>query len=161
MWPVSLDCPFLMAHTVISNVYFSCVLCIQCGQRLLIVHSWWPIRLSLTFISPVSCVSNVASVSWLFILDGPYGYLSRLFLLCLVYPMWPVSLHCSFLIAHTVISNVYFPCVLCIQCGQCLLIVQSWLPIRLSLTFISPVSCVSNVASVAWLFILDDPYDYL
>jgi hypothetical protein len=32
-----------------------------------------------------------------------------LFVLCLVYPMLPASLHCPFLIALSVFSNVYLP----------------------------------------------------
>ena len=78
--PVSLDCPFLIAPSVFSNVYFrpvscvpgvasfsglsildcpfcilyrlfsSCVLCTRCCQFLWIVHSWLPSRYSLMFI---------------------------------------------------------------------------------------------------------------
>ena len=49
--PVSLDCPFLFAPSVVSNVYFR----------------------------PVSCVPGVASVSGLSICDCPVGFLCRLF----------------------------------------------------------------------------------
>jgi hypothetical protein len=73
--PVYLACPFLMATSVISNVYLSCVLCVRCCQCLWLVHSWWPLQLSLTFICPVSCVSGVASVSGLSIHDGHFSYL--------------------------------------------------------------------------------------
>ena len=155
MLPVSLDCPFLIAlwlsltcicsvscvpnvasvsglsildcPLVISNVYLFCVLCTQCCQCLWIVHSWLP-----------------------------FGYLKRVFVLCLVYPMLPVSLDCPFLVAlwlsltsicsvfyvpnvasvsglsildcPLVISNEYLFCVLCTQYCQCLWIVHSWLP---------------------------------
>ena len=40
--PVFLDCQFLIAPSVFSNVY-------SCCQVLLIVHSWLPLRFSLTF----------------------------------------------------------------------------------------------------------------
>ena len=58
------------------------------------------------------------------------------FVLCLVYPMLPVSLDCLFLIAPWVFSNVYLSCVLCTLCCQCLWIVYSWLPLGFSLMFI-------------------------
>ena len=45
--------------------------------------------------------------------------------LCLVYPVLPVSLDCPFLIAPSVFSNIYFYCVLCAQCCQGLCIVHS------------------------------------
>jgi hypothetical protein len=59
MLTVPLDCPFLIAHSVFSNVYLSCVLCTQCWQYLWIVHSWSLPRFSLTSTWPVSCVINV------------------------------------------------------------------------------------------------------
>jgi hypothetical protein len=73
MLPVSLDCPFLIAPSVFSNVYLLLTVC------------------------PVSCVPNVTSVS----LDCPFLIADRFYLtfiyylryvLCLVYPMLPVSL---------------------------------------------------------------------
>jgi hypothetical protein len=104
--PVSLACPFLMATSVISNVYLSCVLCrhwqhrthktqdkytleitevaIKNGQARDTgktgytrhrTNKRWPLQLSLTCICPVSCVSGVASVSGLSILDGHFSYL--------------------------------------------------------------------------------------
>jgi hypothetical protein len=51
--------------------------------------------------------------------------------------------------------------VLCAQFCQCLLIVQSWLPLLFSLTLICPVSCVPNVASVSWLSSLDCHFCFL
>jgi hypothetical protein len=47
---------------VLSCLFSSCVLCAQCWQCLWIVHSWLPIRFSLTFIK----VSKLRSVymSW-------------------------------------------------------------------------------------------------
>jgi hypothetical protein len=76
MLTVPLDCPFLIAHSVFSNVYMSYVLCTQCWQDLWIVHSWLSPRFSLTFICPLSCVFNVDSVSALSIPDCPLGFLS-------------------------------------------------------------------------------------
>ena len=60
--PVSLEYPFLIAPWVFSNVYFRCVLCTQCCQ-LLGISILLPLGSSLMFI----------------------------FVLCLVYPMLPVS----------------------------------------------------------------------
>ena len=78
---------------VFSNVYLSCVLCLVYPMLPVSLDSPSVITLwfSLTFICLVSCVSNVASVSRLCILDCPL-----------------------------VFSNVYLSCVLCIQCCQCL-----------------------------------------
>ena len=89
-----------------------------------------PLQFSLTFI-------YVAIVSGLFILDCPYSFLWRLFML-------PLSLYCPFLIAPTVSSHVYL-------CFHCLWIVHSWLPLQFFLTFI-------YVAIVSGLSILDCPY---
>ena len=80
---------------------------------------------------------------------------------CLVCPMLPVSLDCPFLIATSVFSNAYLSCVLCVQCCQCLLIVQSWQPLLFSLTLICPVSCMPNVAGVSWLSSLDCHFCFL
>ena len=132
MLPVSLDCPFLIAPSVFSNVYLSYVLYTQCWQCLWFVHSWLPIRFSLMFICPVSCVLNVDSTSGLSIFGRP-----------------------------SVFSNVYLACVSCTQCWQCLWIVHSWSSIRFSLTFICPVSCVLHAASVSWLSILNCPLGFL
>ena len=144
MLTVPLDCPFLIAHSVFSNIYLSCVLCTQCWQYLWIIHSWSPSWFSLTSTWPVSCEINVATAYGLSIFDCPFGFLKRLFVLCLAYSMLPVSLHCPFLIATSVFSIVYLSYVLCTQCWQCLWIVHSWLPIRFSLIFICPLSCVFN-----------------
>ena len=122
----------LISPSVFSNVYLSCVLCTICRQFLWIVHCWLPLRCSLTFICPVSCVLYVASFSGLFIVE------------------WP-----------SVFSNVYLSCVLCTICGQFLWIVHCWLPLRCSLTFICPVSCVLYVASFSGLFIVDCPFGVL
>jgi hypothetical protein len=63
------------------------------------------IRFSLTFISPVSCVLNVDSVSGFSILDGPLGFHLRLFVLCLAYLMLTVPLDCPFLMAPSVLTE--------------------------------------------------------
>ena len=99
MLPVSLDCPFSL-----------------------------PLRYSLTFICHVSCVPYVASFFKLSIFDCPFGILSHLFVLCLVYPMLPVSLGCTFL-----------------------------LPLRYSLTLVCPVSCVPYVTSFSGLYFFIAP----
>ena len=116
MFPLSLDCPFLIASTVFSHIY----LCCHC---LWIVHSWFPLQFPLTVI-------YAAIVSGFSILDCLYSFLSRLFML-------PLSLDCAFLIAPTVSSHDYLYC-------HCLWIVHSWLPLQFSLTFIY-VSIVSRL----------------
>ena len=161
MLPVSQDCLLLITPSVFSNVYLPCVLCTQCCQCLRIVYYWLHLRFSLTFICPVYCVPNVASVSGLSIIDYTFGVLYRLFALCIVYPMLPVSQDCLLLITPSVFSNVYLSCVLCTQCCQCLRIVHSWLLRRFSLTFICPVYCVPNVASVSGLSIVDYTFGFL
>jgi hypothetical protein len=49
MVSVSLDSPYLIASSVFSNIYLSCVLCTICCQFLWIHHTWLPLRFSLTF----------------------------------------------------------------------------------------------------------------
>jgi hypothetical protein len=75
MLPVSLDCPFLIAPLVFSNIYLSCVMCTLCCQFLWIVLFWLSLWYSLTFICPVSCVPYVASFSRLSFFDCPFGIL--------------------------------------------------------------------------------------
>ena len=175
--------------SVFSNVYLSCVLCVQCCQCLWIVHSWLPIRCSLTFICPVSCATIVASVwivhSWLphrfsqtficpvscvpnvavsldcSILITPIGFLKRLFVLCLVCPM----LRCLWIVQSwlppSVFSNVYLSCVLCAQCCGVSGLFNLDYPHRFSQTFICPVSCVPNVAVSLDCSILITPIGFL
>ena len=118
MLSLSLDCPFLIVPSVFSNVYLLPMVC------------------------PVLCISNVASVSVLFIFDWPlrfsltFVYYLR-YVICLVYPMFPVSLDCPFLIAPSVFSNVYL------------------------LPTVCPVSCVFNITNVSGLSILDCPFGFL
>ena len=122
-----------------------------------VVHFWLPLWYSLTFICPVSCVPYVVQFSGLSIFYCPFGIFWCLFVLCLVYPMLPVSLDCLFLIAPLVFSNVYLSCILCILCCQFLWIVHFWLPPWYSITFICPVSCVPYVARFSGLSIFDCP----
>jgi hypothetical protein len=186
MLPVSLDCPFLIATSVFSNAYLSCVLCVQYCRCLLIVHSWLPLLFSLSLICPVSCVSNVAQSrldnqetlatldtqdTWQIIVrenrSGNQEWTIKRHWQHLTHktqdkcPMLQVSLDCPVLIATSVFSNAYLSCVLCVQYCRCLLIVHSWLPLLVSLSLICPVSCVSNVAGVSWLSILDCHFCFL
>jgi hypothetical protein len=57
------------------------------------------LRFSLTLICSVSCVPSATIVSVLYIPDWSFGFPWRLFVLCLVYPVLPLSLECLFLIS--------------------------------------------------------------
>jgi len=91
-----------------------------------LVNVWWcptPIREHLDSPPDVGGVRVAHLYSFL-------CFVLFVFILCLVYPMLPVSLDCPFLIAPSVFSNVYLfclssSCVLCTQCCQCLWIVHS------------------------------------
>ena len=115
MLPVSLDClssiclECPMLPVSLDCLSSSCALNTQCCQCLWIVY-----------LRPVPWINNVASVFGLFI-----------FVLCLEYPMLPVSLDC--------LSS---SCALNAQCCQCLWIV-----------YLRPVPWMPNVASVSGLFI--------
>jgi hypothetical protein len=146
--PVSLACPFMMATSVISNVYLSCVLCARCCQCLWFVHStgqinvrdnwsghheWtrqrhWQHRTHKTQDKKTLEITEGAIMNGQATDTGNTGHTR--------------SLACPFLMATSVISNVYLSCVLCIRCCQCLWLVHSWWPLQLSLTCICPVSCV-------------------
>ena len=176
MLPVSLDCTFLLplrysltficpvscvpyvasfsglsffiAPSVFSNIYLpvSCVPYVASfsGLSFLIAPSVF------SFICHVSCVP------YLFV-DCPFGILSHLFVLCLVYPMVTVSLDCPFVIAPSVFSSIYLSCVLCTLCCQFLWIFHFCLSLRYSLTFICPVSCVPYVTSFSGLYFFIAP----
>ena len=132
------DCPFLIAPSVVSNVYLQCLWIVHSWLLLQLsltfiyqclwmsVHSWLPLQFSLTFIYNVS--------GWVSILDCPFS--------CL-YCLFTMSLDCPFLIAPSGFSNIYL---------QCLWIVHSWLLLQVSLTFIYSVSGLS---------ILDCPFSFL
>ena len=112
MLPVSLDCPFTLLF-VLCLVHP--MLPVSLGPFLL------PLRYSLTFICPVSCVPYVASFSGLsFLLPLRYS-------LTCICPVSCVPYVASF-------SGLSF-----------------LLPLRYSLTFICPVSCAPNVASFSGL----------
>ena len=149
MLPVSLDCPFslplrysltcicpvscvpyvasfsglsfFITPSVFSNNFLSCVLCTQCCQFLWIVLFHYPSVFSNVHLSCVLC-TLCCQFLWIVLFHYPFGILLHLFVLCLVYPMLPVTLDCPF-----------------------------FLPLRYSLTFICPVSCVPNVAGFSGL----------
>ena len=130
--PVSLDYPFLVALSVVSGLPI-----LGCPVGCLwITHSRLPCRLSLDYpflvalsvVSNVylSCVPSVASVSGLPILGCPVGCLERLFSLCTqccqclwITHSWlscRLSLDYPFLVALSVVSNVYLACVPSVVC---------------------------------------------
>jgi hypothetical protein len=183
MLPVSLDCPYLIASSVFSNVYL------------------------LPRVCTMSCVPSVASVSGLSILDCLFGFLQRLFttysLSCVLYAqccqcLWivhswlllrvslmfiycleivqfrvcPVSLDCTFLITLPLRFSLtfihYLECVLCL--------VYPVLPVSLECPFliaasvfydvyllptVCRVSCMPSVASVSGLSIPDCSFGFL
>ena len=105
-----------------------------------------PFRYSLTFICPVSCPPKVVSGLSFFLL--PLRYSLR-FILCLVYPMLPVSLDCPCspvgILQHLFVMCLLYPMLpVSLDCPFSL-------PLRYSLTFICPVSCVPYVASFSGL----------
>jgi hypothetical protein len=55
----------------------SCLLCTLCCQFLWIFLFWLPLRYSLTFICPLSCVPLCCQFLWIFLFDCPFGILSR------------------------------------------------------------------------------------
>jgi hypothetical protein len=112
-----------------------------------------PLRHSLTFICPVSCVPYVASS-----LDCPF-WLPLRYSLTYICPVSSVPYVASFsglsfLIAPSVFSNVYLSCVPYVASS---LDCPFWLPLRYSLIYICPVSCVPYVASFSGLSFLIAP----
>ena len=103
-----------------------------------------PLRYALTFICPVSCVPYVASFSGLSILLLPLRYSLTFFcpVSCVLYiaSFSVLSFCCLF-----GFSSIYLSCVLCTLYCQFLWIVLL-LPLRYSLAFICPVSCVPYAA---------------
>jgi hypothetical protein len=92
MLPVSLDCPFVLPRRY-SLAFICPVSCVPYVTSFSRLSFSFPRRHSLAFICPVSCVPYVTSFSRLFFYC-PVGILYHLFVLCLVYPMLPVSLTC-------------------------------------------------------------------
>jgi hypothetical protein len=113
MLPVSLDCPFLL-----------------------------PLRHSLTFICPVACLPYVASFSELSFFITPSVF-SNIYLSCVL-----CTIFCQFLwivlfyIAPSVFSSMYLSCVFVDPMLPLSLDCPFSLPLRYSLTFICPVSCL-------------------
>jgi hypothetical protein len=126
MLPVSLDWPSLIVPSVFSNVY----------------------------LNPVLFVPNMSSVSGLYILECPFGFLLRLFKSCVICAPCCQSLDCQFLIAPSVFYNVYLSPVLFVPNVTSLWIVHSWLSLRFSLTFIFVMWFVSQMLHVS----LDCPF---
>ena len=208
MLPVSLDCQFLIypsscvtyvtSFSGLSVSDYPFVLWTLSCQFLSIVSFVLPLGLvypmlpvSLDcpfFITPSSCVPNVASFSGLSVSDYPFVlytlcyqflWIFRFWLpLRLVYPMLPVSLDCLFLItpsscvpyvtSFSGLSVSDYPFVLWTICCQFLWIVRFWSPLRLvypmlpvSLHFpflINPSSCVTYVTSFSGLSVSDYPF---
>ena len=112
MLPVSLDCPFLLPLRY-SLTFICLVSCVPYVASFSGICCLLHLRYSCTFICPVSCVPYVANFSGL-----------------------------SFFIAPSVFSNLFLSCFLCTLYCQFIWIAICLLPLRYSLTFICPVSCV-------------------
>ena len=94
-------------------------------------HFSLPLRYSLTFFCPVSCVPNVASFSGL-----------------------------SFFITHSVFSNMYLSCVLCTLCCQFIWIVLFHYPSVFSNMYLSCVLC-SLCCQFLWIVLFHYPFGIL
>ena len=131
---VSLDCPFWIAASVFYDVYLLPRVCrVSCVPSVASV-SGLPPRFSMTFIYYLECV------------------------LCLGYPVLPVSLDCPFWIAASVFSNVYsLPRVCPMSCVPSVVSV-SGLPPRFSLTFIHYLECVLCLVYPVLSVSLDCPF---
>ena len=172
----------------------SCVLCTHCCQFLCdyclfvfilcLVYPLLPVSVWLLFVClhPVSCVPTVASFCFIVCLSSSCvlcthccqflcDYCLFVFILCLVYPLLPVSVWLLFVCLHPVscvptvasfcviIVCLSSSCVLCTHCCQflcdyCLFVfilclVYPLLPVSVWLLFVClhPVSCVPTVAS--------------
>ena len=118
--------PLCIAPSVFSNICLFCVLCTLCCQFLSIAL-FLPLRYSLTFICPVSCVPYVGSFSALsfFIAPSVFSnvYLSSVWCTLCCQFLWIV-----FFIAPSVFSKIYLFCVLCTLCCQFLSIILFFCP---------------------------------
>ena len=150
--------PIHLENLIACLIYVLFVFCFVLFLRIVVANTCCVV---FSFCFSLSCVPYVSSFSGLLLFDCPFGILWRLFVLCLVYPMFPVSLDFSVLTAHSVFSNVCLSCVLCALCFQFLWIVHFWLPLWYSLTFICPVSCLPYVSSFSGLSIFDCPFGIL
>jgi hypothetical protein len=146
---------FFITLSVFSNIYLSCVLSTQ---------SW--IWIVLFFITPsvfskiyLSCVlcTLCCQFLWIVLVYSPVGILQHLFVMCLLYPMLPVSLDCPFSLPLRYSLTFICPvsCVPYVASFSGLYF--SLLPLRYSLTGICTVSCVSYVASFSGLFFFIAP----
>ena len=70
------------------------------------------------------CLIYVICVCLYIVVYNIYCVVLCFVFLRLVYPMFPVSLDCTLLIAPLVFPNVYLSCVLCTLCSQFLWIVH-------------------------------------
>jgi hypothetical protein len=121
MLPCSLDCPFLLPLrcSLIFICHVSCVPYVACFFRLSFFIA--PSVFSNIYLFCVLC-TLYCQFLWIVFFIAPSVLTKKLFVLCLVYPILPVSLDCSF-----------------------------FLPLRYSLTFICPVSGVPYFASFSGL----------
>jgi hypothetical protein len=131
---------------VLCLYFVAFVLWIICCQFLWIVHVWLPLRYSLTF-------------TW-YNTKEPINNGQSRFLICFIMDRLILFYeHFSLVNKHKRTpqgQSKWTPAfVLWIICCQFLWIVHVWLPLRYSLTFTCPVSCVSYVASFSGLSIVD------
>ena len=193
MWQVSLDCSFGLPLSCVPNVtgisglllWFTSVLCAQCDRYLWIaplvylclVCPMWQVSLDCSFGLPLSCVPNVTGISGLLLWFTSvlcaqcdrYLWIAPLVYLCLVCPMWQVSLDCSFGLPLSCVPNVtvisgmllWFTSVLCAQCDRYLwiaplvylcLVCPMW-QVSLGCSFGLPLPCVPNVTGISGLLI--------
>ena len=122
MLPVSLDCPFSLPLRY-SLTFICPVSCVPYVASFSgLSFSLLPLRYSLTCICPVSCVPYVASFSGLsFLLPLRYSLTFICPVSCVPYVASFSGL--SFFITPSVFSNMYLSCVLCTLCCQFLWIV--------------------------------------
>ena len=150
MLPVSLDCHFSLPLRYSLTIFCPVSRCTQCCQFLWIVLFHYPSVFSNIHLSCVLC-TLCCQFLWIVLFHYPFGILQHLFVLCLVYQMLPVSLDCPFSLPLR--YSLAFICPV-----SCVTFVASFsldchfsLPLRYSLTFICPVSCAPNVASFSGL----------
>jgi hypothetical protein len=138
--PLSLDYHFLIG----PSVFTQCSVCFaQCCLCLLVISYWLALRFSHNVLS---VVPSVACVSWLSVIDWPFGYHT---MLCLFCPVLPVSLGYQLLIGPSVFTKCS---VCCAQCCLCLWVITSWFVLRFSHNVLS---VLPSVACVSWLSVID------
>ena len=104
-------CGFRVAQSLVICLVFcrSVCFCFFWSLYCLFFFDW---QLLITPLLSSSYVPYVASFSGFSIFDCPFGILWRLFVLCLVNPMLPVSLDCPYLIAPVGILWRLFKCIM-------------------------------------------------